>query len=102
MAEPAEGPEEKKKDEEVKVLKVKKKKTLASVARAKKYQQEQAGCCVFYCWNCRESHRVISLYRHYNEYLSRSTRLLILFTSFYLWIMLTGFLVNGQEVIYIF
>ena len=38
MAEPAEGPWEKKKSEEVKAIKVSKKKTLASVARARKYQ----------------------------------------------------------------
>jgi len=56
---------------------------------------------VFLCWNCKESHRMCALYRHYNEYLSRPTRVLLLVMSFYMYIMVSGFFIDANDVIFL-
>ena len=53
-------------------------------------RQEEAGCCVFFCWSLKEVHRVFSLYRHYNEYLSRPARVVLMITSFFCMMLITG------------
>eukprot|EP00347_Sterkiella_histriomuscorum_P003593 403363692 len=70
-----------------------------STIKPKRFQEEQAGCCVFFCWNCKESHRLFALLRHYNEYLSRPSRVLLIFMSFYMYIMITGFLIDGSQIV---
>ena len=74
------------------------KRAKSAATRPKRFQEQQAGCCVFFCWNCKESHRLFAFFRHYNEYLSRPARLLLLFMSFYMYIMITGILIDGSDV----
>ena len=63
----------------------------------KKSKEEASGCCVFYCWNWRVSHRMFAVYTHYNVFLSRTARILLLIMSLFLYMMITGFLMGGND-----
>ena len=63
------------------------------------YEKEAANCVQFCIWNCKEAHRCSSLIGKYNQYLSRPSRIILLVGSWFLFILLTGFLVEGPRVI---
>ena len=64
-------------------------------------KEVSAGCCVFYCWALKESHRYIALYRHYNNSLSRSARVVLIAMSLMLYLFLSGLLMKSSDVIFI-
>jgi hypothetical protein len=85
----------------------KKKKRAAAVKKKKEekkkkgdyYEKEAASCIQFCIWNCKEGHRCSSLFKKYNQYLSRPSRLILLFTSWMMFVMITGYLMEGNSVI---
>jgi hypothetical protein len=89
--------------------KKKKKKAAAAAVAAKKkkekkekgdyYEKEAANCVQFCIWNCKEGHRCFSLIRKYNQYLSRASRIILLFSSWMMFIMLSGYFIEGNSVI---
>jgi hypothetical protein len=81
----------------------KKKKRIANEKRKKEekkkkqfFEKEAATCIQFCIWNCKESHRCISLFKYYNQYLSRSSRWILLVMSWMMFIIVTGYLVEGN------
>jgi hypothetical protein len=84
-----------------------KKKKRAAVVKKKKeekkkkgdyYEQEPANCVQFCIWNCKEGHRCTSLFKKYNQYLSRPSRIILMITSWLMFITITGVLVEGKKV----
>ncbi len=84
-----------------------KKKKRAAVVKKKKeekkkkgdyYEKEAANCIQFCIWNCKEGHRCSSLFKKYNQYLSRSSRIILLLTSWMMFVMITGYLMEGKSV----
>lgn len=85
-----------------------KKKKRAAVVKKKKeekkkkgdfYEQETANCVQFCIWNCKENHRCVSLFKKHNQYLSRPSRIILLISSWMMFIMITGYLMEGNTVI---
>lgn len=84
----------------------KKKKRAAAVKKKKEekkkkgdyYEQEAANCIQFCIWNCKEGHRCFSLIKKYNQFLSRSSRIVLLISSWMMFIMITGQLMQGKTV----
>src|SRR5947199_169296 len=56
--------------------------------------EEEIGCCSFFCFACNKAHRTCAIFKHYNLYLSRPARALILITSLFAFILITGFLIQ--------
>jgi hypothetical protein len=65
----------------------------------KKSKEEASGCCVYYCWSWTVSHRVFAIYTHYNVFLPRTARILLLVMSFFLCLLITGILMGGNNLI---
>ena len=62
------------------------------------YEKEAANCVQFCIWNCKEANRCTQLFGKYNQYLSRPSRIILLVGSWFVFIVLTGFLVEGPKV----
>ena len=62
------------------------------------YEQEAASCIQFCIWNCKEGHRCVSLVNKYNQLLSRPSRVILLIGSWMMFIMITGYLMEGKTV----
>lgn len=68
--------------------------------KKKGYFEKEAATCVQFCiWNCKENHRCSSLFKYYNQYLSRPSRIVLIIMSYFMFIMLTGYLVDGEQII---
>ena len=84
----------------------KKKKRLASKKKREEkkkkdyFDKEEASCVQFCIWNCKENHRCSSLIKYHNQYLSRSSRWILLIMSWLMFIMLAGYFVQGPNVTY--
>lgn len=65
--------------------------------KKKAYFEKEAATCIQFCiWNCGEGHRCLSLFKYYNQYLSRSSRVILMIMSWFMFIMITGILVEGN------
>jgi hypothetical protein len=68
--------------------------------KKKGYFEKEAATCVQFCiWNCKENHRCSSLIQYYNQYISRPSRMILLIMSWFMFIMITGYLVDGDQII---
>ena len=80
-----------------------KKKHLAAIKKKKEekkkkdfFEKESASCVQFCIWNCKENNRCGQLLKFYNQYMSRSSRWILMIMSWFMFLALTGYLLQGK------